>query len=85
MTSAQRLATPIRKRVCSRQSASAAVTVVVATTEIGKSRSLWMAPRRSSPSTGLVTRSVAWLPVIAIELNRGPCRKFLPIIRPACG
>ena len=54
ITSTERPATAIRNRVCSRQSASAADTVVVAMTDIGKSFSLRAEASRSRPSIGLV-------------------------------
>ena len=61
MTSTERADTAIRNLVCSRQSASAAATVVLATIAIGKFFNAWVEAIRSWPSIGLVERIVPWL------------------------
>ena len=58
ITSAAKAATVIRNLVCSRQSASAAGTVVVATTTIGKRLNSAAEPSRSWLSMGLCIRRV---------------------------
>jgi hypothetical protein len=85
-TEAASRAAVTRKRVCARQSDSAAAIVLVATTTIGKRLSFAPEPSRSMSSTGLCRiRSVCWPPLFRTRCSNGALVNFFPIISSTCG
>ena len=67
ITSTEKPATVTKYLVCSRQSANAAATVVVAMMEIGKSAKARTEASRSRPSSGLLNRIDPWSDLVKIS------------------
>ena len=80
ITSTEAAPAPIRKFICSRQSASAADTVVVAMITIGKLTSLCEAISRSWPSIELIRRVVNWFSSNTFCWFAVPVLRFRPIM-----